>query len=699
MRLALPRPAAARRATADLSAAARPVVENLEGRQLMSGTSPDVVMGPALLESRSIDGTGNNLTHPEWGSTGRPLLRLAAAAYTDGVAAPSGATRPSARAISNAVADHGAGDIKSSTNLSAYAYLWGQFIDHDLDLTNAATPAESFNVAVPTGDASFDPAGTGTKVIPLTRSKYADGTSVTSPRQQVTDITAFLDGSMIYGSDADRAAALRSFAGGRLKTGTGNLLPDNTMGLENATLGGPASSYFAAGDVRANENVELTAMQTLFVREHNRRADQIATAHPTWSDEQVYQAARRLVVAEVQAVTYNEFLPALLGPNALRAYTGYKPDVNPEISNEFSTAAFRLGHSMLPDDVGFLNDDGTEFRAEMPLAQAFFNPAVVRSTGIDPILKYLASSNSEEIDTKVVDGLRNFLFGPPGAGGLDLASLNIQRGRDHGLADYNTTRAAMGLPRVTSFGQITSDAELAGKLQSLYGSVDNVDLWVGGLAEDHAAGSAVGPTFGRILADQFTRLRDGDRFWYQASLTREEMREVGQIRLSDIVKANTGLKNIQPNAFVFNATVEGRVWEDRDADGKVGLQEQGLAGRQVKLLDGGGAVVGTTTTDRSGRFVFGGLELGSYTVQAVLPSGWATTTQPTAVAVVQGGRFGGADVGQRLAAPPPPQQQPPKPPAPQPPRLRQPPPPPPSLATQPTIRPANDLLGTKTKVL
>ncbi len=330
--------------------------------------------------------------------------------------------------------------------MSAFVYAWGQFIDHDLDLTSSATPSTAFNISVPTGDPSFDPHGTGTQVIPLSRSKYdpTTGTNAANPRQQVNDITAYLDGSMVYGSDATRAAALRTFSGGRLKTSAGNLLPLNTAGLpsDSATHQFPNSQLFLAGDVRANENIELTSLQTLFVREHNRIADGITHANPMLSDEDVFQQARSQVVAEIEAITFNEFLPALLGPNAVRAYTGYKANVNPAIANEFSTAAFRVGHTMLGDDVEFLDNQGQAVRAALPLSQAFFNPGVVEATGIDPILKYLASDRAEEVDTKVVDGLRNFLFGAPGDGGLDLASLNVQRGRDHGLADYNTTRAA-----------------------------------------------------------------------------------------------------------------------------------------------------------------------------------------------------------------------------------------------------------------
>src|SRR5207249_6828506 len=143
----------------------------------------------------------------------------------------------------------------------------------------------------------------------------------------------------------------------------------------------------------------------------------------------------------------------------------------------FSTAAFRLGHSLLGDDVEFLDNNGRPVAEEVPLSEAFSNPPLVTANGIEPILKYLSSDPSSELDTQVVNSVRNFLFGPPGSGGLDLASLNIARGRDHGLPDYNSVRAAYGLPRVRSFTDITRDAQIQTKLQSLYGSVDNIDLW------------------------------------------------------------------------------------------------------------------------------------------------------------------------------------------------------------------------------
>jgi len=376
-----------------------------------------------------------------------------------------------------------------------------------------------------------------------------------NPRQQTTRISAYLDGSMIYGSDPGRAKALRSFKGGALQTSAGNLLPLNTAGFENANDAHffPDAELFLAGDIRANENVELTAIQTLFMREHNTLAAAIAASNPRLSDEQVFQRARALVIAEVQAVTYREFLPALLGPGALRPYAGYNPEVNAGLATEFSTAAFRIGHTLINDDVEFLNNDAEEIRDGLPLALAFFNPSAIKQVGPDSLLKYLATDNAQEVDTQLVDGLRDFLFGPPGAGGLDLASLNIQRGRDHGLADYNTVRRAYGLPAVMDFTQITGDAAMQAKLRSLYGDVSSLDLWVAGLAEDHAGDSSVGLTFRTIIARQFERFRDGDRNWFERAFTGPQLAALRGTRLSDIIRRNTTITKLQDNVFFFDS--------------------------------------------------------------------------------------------------------------------------------------------------
>lgn len=152
---------------------------------------------------------------------------------------------------------------------------------------------------------------------------------------------------------------------------------------------------------------------------------------------------------------------------------------------------------------------------DLSLAQSFFNPFEISGPGIEPYLRGRARQVDQEVDCYIVDGVRNFLFGPPGAGGFDLASLNIQRGRDHGIPRFNAVRRNLGLFPKRRFSHITSDPEVQGKLAAAYTTPNDLDLWVGGLAEDHVNGGLVGETFFTILKDQFTRLRDGDRFWYQ----------------------------------------------------------------------------------------------------------------------------------------------------------------------------------------
>lgn len=651
--------------------------EQLEPRSMMAaqsltgvGVTPPVA--PPLVAA-SLDGSGNNLAHPEWGSTAEQLLRRSTAAYSDGASAPSGADRPNARAISNALSASPADGILNDREFSAFVYAWGQFIDHDLSLTEAATPRERFSIAVPTGDPLFDPASTGAMTISLSRSAYDTSTDTATPRQQMNSLTAFIDGSQIYGVDATRAAALREFVGGRLRTSAGNLLPYNTAGLPNANDAHRVSDdkLFLAGDVRANENPELTSLQTLFMREHNRIAASVAGRNPSLSDEQVYQHARRMVIAELQKITYSEFLPAILGERtaasaALNAYRGYRADVNPGITNEFSTAAFRFGHSMLGTDIEFLDNNGNEIHEALSLRDAFFNSPVLAETGIDPILKYLASDRAQEIDTIVVDDVRNFLFGAPGQGGFDLAALNIQRGREHGIADYNSVRAAYGLAKITSFAEITDNKAVQDSLAATYGSVDKLDLWVAGLAEKHLPGSSMGATFTRILVDQFSRLRDGDRYWYQNALPADAVRDIQKTTLADIVRRNTTLTNLQPNVFFFKASIVGNLFVDANRDGTRQRLEGGVAGLNVSLVNAVGATIATTVSDSRGNYMFKGLDLGSYKV-IVTPQNGGTAITSRVLTITRGG-----DLSNDVALAPRPQ----APPAPKP-------------ATKPTAPPTN----------
>ena len=611
-------------------------LESLELRQLMASDLPGVLK-PGSFETYSVNGTGNNLAQIEWGSTDEQLLRLASPQYSDGISSPGGTNRPSAREISNMVSEQGSSGMVNQGRMSAFAYAWGQFIDHDLGLTPTGN-SEKLSIAIPKGDPYFDPTGTGTKTMSLDRSTVAagTGTSTSNPRQQLNALTAWLDGSMIYGSDAATAKSLRTMVDGKMKLAGDGMLPlNNSQNFPSGTVpmfnGSPtltSDQMFAAGEVRANENIELSSLQTLFVREHNRWATILKTKSPSLTDEELYVRARAIVIGELQSITFNEWLPSILGPNAIGPYRGYNPGTNPQLSNEFATAAFRFGHSLLSDEIGFLDSNGNAMAEDVALSDALFNPVLLQKFGLEPILKYLASDSASELDTKAVNSVRNFLFGPPGAGGLDLVSLNIQRGRDHGLASYNAVRTSLGLPKVNGFAEITSDVAMQSKLKTLYGTVDNMDLWVAILAEDHVPGGNLGSTGTKIIASQFERIRNGDRFWYQRSFSGAMLNEIQRTRLSEVIARNTSLKNVQPNVFVFNPRIEGMVIAELPRSNPSGAVRGGpirptsvaapLAGWTVSLIGQDGIEVASTRTDSRGQFRLdpvSGLKTGTFKIQ------------------------------------------------------------------------------------
>ena len=424
-------------------------------------------------------------------------------------------------------------------------WQWGQFIDHDMVLTHGG--GEFAPMFAPGGDPVF-PAGA---MIPFSRSGSV--TDEHGTRQFQNSITAFLDGSMVYGADDARAAALRSFEGGRLATDGAGFMTRNTSGIENANDGFlPNETMFLAGDIRANEQAGLTAMHTVFVREHNAWADRLASDNPTWNDEQIYQMARKIVGAEIQKITYDEWLPAMLGGGALGDYAGYDSSVDAGISLEFSTAAFRFGHTMLNENLMRLNEDGSAFGAgPLTLHQNFFNPDSITGAGsLDALIRGMAAQEAEELDTRLSNGVRNLLFGDPGHGGMDLLAANLMRGRDHGIGTYNDIREAFGLDRLTDFSQLTSDTDLALALEGVYGSTDELDAWVGLLSEDKAGSAIVGQTLAMVLADQFARLRDGDRFFFlNDDALSPYMQEIDTITLGDILARNTGVSGFDGSVF------------------------------------------------------------------------------------------------------------------------------------------------------
>ena len=300
----------------------------------------------------------------------------------------------------------------------------------------------------------------------------------------------------------------------------------------------------------------------------------------------------------MQVITYKEYLPAVLGhqyapdPGA----AAYDPAVDATITNSFAHSFFRFGHSQINESTRLVNNLNQTV-GNLSVRDAFFNPNFLKAdpSRIGLMLKGLASQNGQEVDLLLVNGIRNSLFGPPGAGGLDLAALDIQRGRDHGLPDYNNLRGNYGAGEIDSFDDITSDPVIQAKLQALFGNVDNIDSFVGALAEDHLPGSSVGPLLLATILNQFERLRDGDRFFYTLDpfLQSDDVRRIidlDRVSLANIIRWNTGVANLQDNVF-FDRTV--LVFEARDSGVNVSLVAD--AGR-VSLVDNR---TGRTITSRA----------------------------------------------------------------------------------------------------
>ena len=508
---------------------------------------------------RTIDGTLNNALHPEWGAEGSELFRLTSPSFSDGISAMTGDDRPNPRLISNRLFSQPE-NIFDDNRLSDFIWVFGQFIDHEIILVDNDHD-EPLAITIPEDDEVFIPGGVP---IFMFRSLALEGTgtSLDNVRTYRNDLTAYIDASAVYGSSVSRANWLRSYEDGKLKVSQGDLLPWNTITgefndatdprapfMDDAVGIGP--KHFIAGDVRANENPLLATIHTLFVREHNRLATEIAAENPDFNDEEIYQAARRKVGAYLQSIVYNEWLPAM-GVN-VAPYGGYREEVNAQISNVFSAAAFRMGHTLINSNIMRLDAEGqTIASGDITLRDAFFNPVVIPLVGgIEPYVRGMAAQVQQELDCKVIDDVRNFLFGLPDQGGLDLAAININRGRERGLGDYNTIREDIGLPRLQSLSEISSNVEDIAVLEDLYGSVDRLDAWVGMLAEDHMPSSMFGNTIMAIMADQFQRLRDGDKFFYlnDTALSEEDKVEITNTTFRDIIMRNTGIDVMQDNVF------------------------------------------------------------------------------------------------------------------------------------------------------
>jgi hypothetical protein len=510
---------------------------------------------------RAIDGSGNYLSNPNKGAVNDLFTCYVPSDYADGISIPkldSTFKKPNPRYISNQLFSQSR-EIYNKLHLSDYTYAFTQFIENDISLVEADETISLNNMVVPKDDKFFK----SNQVIEYKRSKIASGsgTSVSNPARYQNKVTGFIDGSTIYGSDEKRAKWLRSSLGGLLKTSEGNLLPWNTVdGNFNSDIDASAPAmvdetnqllrYFVAGDVRANENPLLIGLHTLFLREHNLIAKKLSGKHPIWDDEKLYQEARRINIAQLQHIAFDEWLPAIgvKLPNALT----YRSEVAPEVMQVFAIAGSKMRHTMVNSKLLRLDNDGKSLDVGiMKMNEAMYNPtSIILSNGIESFFIGMGTHEGQELDCKVVDEIRNLEFGSQKKP-FDVVAFTINQGRDMGLPDFNSVSNYFGLPSYPSFLALTSNVEEAKQLEAVYGSISNLDPWVGLLAEKHMPYAMMGRLMMTILEKQFQDLRDGDRFYYKfdPAFSDEERKLISGTTIRDIVARNTDISLMQANLF------------------------------------------------------------------------------------------------------------------------------------------------------
>ncbi|XP_059350851.1 chorion peroxidase-like [Daphnia carinata] len=576
----------------------------------LSDTCPaDAVCNQTTIDSRyrTLDGSCNNVQHSSWGKSLTPFQRVIPSAYADGVRVPrrakSGRELPSARLISTTVTRDV--DAPSETD-TTWVMQYGQFLDHDFTRTpefrmaNSSTipccmpnggfidknlvHPECFPIEIPRNDAFFS--RFGQRCMPLVRSAPGRRPDCSlGCVEQMNQFTHYLDQSNVYGSDDKLASELRTFQEGKLKAthrSDLDLLPADEASKVSCALSKRVSGIdppaevkcFKAGDTpRVNEHPNLAVTHIVFLREHNRLAEELARLNSHWDDERLYQEARRILTAQMQHITYNEWLPIIIGREKMqqlgllplqRGFSqDYDSNLNPTIFNEFAGAAFRFGHTLIQGRHHLTNARGTKER-DILLRQHFFKTQEIYTPGnLDKFLIGLATQPGQKPENYFSQELTNHLFEEEGKGfGLDLVSLNIQRGRDHGLPGYNAYRSICGLSTANDFNDLRDliPSPIVDRFESLYESMDDIDLFIGSISERLANGAVVGPTFQCLIAEQFLRLKRGDRYFYDlsgqsGSFTEEQLNEIRRTSFARLVCDNSNVRSIQPLIFKSKAVV------------------------------------------------------------------------------------------------------------------------------------------------
>ncbi|KAI5936698.1 Dual oxidase 2 [Manis javanica] len=530
-------------------------------------------------EVQRYDGWFNNLRHHERGAAGVRLQRLVPASYADGVYQALGESLlPNPRRLSDAAMRGRAGQA-SRRNRTVLGVFFGYHVLSDLvSVERPGCPPEFLNIPIPPGDPVFDPDQRGDVVLPFQRSRWdpKTGQSPSNPRDLTNEVTGWLDGSAIYGSSHSWSDALRSFSGGQLASGPDPAFPRDAQDpLLMWTAPDPATGQrgpqglYAFGAERGNREPFLQALGLLWFRYHNLCAQRLALQHPHWGDEELFQHARKRVIATYQNIVLYEWLPSFLQKTPPE-YKGYRSFLDPSISPEFLVASEQFFSTMVPPGVYMrnaschfqvvLNKDSSSSPA-LRVCNSYWireNPNLNSAQAVNHLLLGMASQIAELEDRIVVEDLRDYWPGPGKFPRTDYVASSIQRGRDMGLPSYSQVLLALGFetPRNWSHINPSVDPQVLEATAALYSQdLSRLELLPGGLLESHGD---PGPLFSTIVLDQFVRLRDGDRYWFENTgnglFSMEEISEIRNTTLWDVLVAVTNVdpSALQPNVFFWH---------------------------------------------------------------------------------------------------------------------------------------------------
>ncbi|KAL3863307.1 hypothetical protein ACJMK2_005072 [Sinanodonta woodiana] len=539
---------------------------------------------------RRLTGECNNLKYPLWGMTNREERRFVPPAYLDGVSIPrqlsvDGHPLPSARMVSNIVHRQDPCCPLIERDLSLYVMQWGQMVDHDIVDTAGLKGAddssimccnisekllekrpECFPIHIPPGDLRFE-----SNCMNFVRNLPSrDDLCRFGYRNQVSQATSFLDASFLYGQSHEDSRAIRAFERGMLRISPSGLFPPpGSMDTRSCQLESQKHYCMKSGDFRIHVMPGLTSVQVMFLREHNRIAFILGKLNPLWNDEDIYSEARKIVIGQLQHITYAYWLPYIVGPDRVLQYglrvskhgyaDVYDDEIDPTVANGFAVAAFRFAHTLLSDTVPYINDHvALSFKSE----DMFNKPTLAFSKngmGVSYVGYGLSQAPLSKADEKVVTAVRDNLFRDMDGRSLDLISLNIQRSRDHGVPGYNVWRKFCGLPYAFHFGTdigglVDHSPENAKKLRAVYRHPDDIDLFPGGLSETPMPGGVVGPLFSCIISQQFSNLKRGDRFYFEngfkdTGFTPAQLESIKTTTLARLLCTHFHLSRLQVDPF------------------------------------------------------------------------------------------------------------------------------------------------------